>query len=78
MSGGALSHLIGTRLFLVRMLVFWKGAWHDVVLPEFTDPSWSAIQCQRFAVALLKGRAIGQQDLDILKALEASNPSETA
>ncbi len=61
------------------MLVFWKGKWHNVTLPEFTDPSWSTTQRQRFAIALLKGRSRGQQDLDILKALEADpSLSETA
>ena len=53
------------------MLVFWKGDWVDVSLPVCVDPSWGTADLQRLAFAILKGRAAGLTDLQVLEAVEA-------
>ncbi len=53
------------------MLVFWKGAWHDVALPPYMDPSWGSLEQAMLALALLKGRATGLSDDAILMNIEA-------
>ncbi len=52
------------------MLVFWRGAWHDVVLPPYMDPSWGVTEQTRLAIALLKGRAAGRADDSVLQKVE--------
>ncbi len=52
------------------MLVFWRGAWHDVALPPYMDPSWGVIEQTRLAIALLKGRAAGRADDSVLLEVE--------
>lgn len=52
------------------MLVFWRGAWHDIVLPPYMDPSWGVTQQTRLAIALLKGRAAGRADDSVIQEVE--------
>lgn len=51
------------------MLVFWRGQWHEVALPEYMDPSWSIADQQRLALAILRGA--GRPVEEILTAVEA-------
>jgi hypothetical protein len=53
------------------MLVFWRGAWHEVTLPPYMDPSWGVTEQTRLALALLKGRAAGRSDDTVLQEVEA-------
>lgn len=53
------------------MLVFWRGAWHDVTLPTYMDPSWGVTEQTCLAIALLKGRAAGKSETSILLETEA-------
>jgi hypothetical protein len=52
------------------MLVFWCGAWREVALPEYIDPSWGVAEQQRLAFALLRnpGKAVEE----VLAAVEAT------
>lgn len=52
------------------MLVFWRGGWHEVVLPEWMDPSWTVAEQQRLALAMLQGA--GRPVERILAAVEAA------
>ena len=53
------------------MLVFWRGAWHDVALPDYMDPSWNTAQQTRLALAILKGRAAGHSLAAVYTETEA-------
>jgi len=53
------------------MLLFWKGEWVDVSLPDCVDPSWGTAYLQQLAFAILKGRETGLTDLQVLEAVEA-------
>lgn len=53
------------------MLLFWRGKWSDIILPATMDPSWGTIEQTQLALALLKGRAAGKSDAEILVATEA-------
>jgi hypothetical protein len=37
------------------MLVFYKGTWHTVALPDYIDPSWTFTQRMHAAYLVLKG-----------------------
>lgn len=52
------------------MLVFWCGAWHDVALPEYIDPSWGVAEQQQLAIALLRNP--GKPAEEVLVAVEAT------
>lgn len=53
------------------MLLFWQGKWSNVALPATMDPSWGTTEQTRLALALLKGRAAGISDAEILVKTEA-------
>lgn len=50
------------------MLVFWCGAWHEVALPDYIDPSWGVAEQQRLAFALLRNP--GKPVEEVLTAVE--------
>ena len=37
------------------MLVFYNGEWRTVILPDYTDPSWTFFQRMQAAHLVLKG-----------------------
>ena len=60
------------RGFFTRMLVFWKGRWHDVALPTYIDPSWGTMKQQRLALEILKGSSVNAALARVEAALAAA------
>ena len=57
------------------MLVFAKGTWREVELPDYTDPSWGLVERTRAAYGLLAGKAWEEIEREIYSGISRKEHS---